>query len=187
MSTRYNLLDAALSPVDLKEMKSYLKMSNINIDDSLIKTLISSATASGEQYTGRDFRVNSYELLLDSISEREEISSALVDSIVKIQYKLSGTFTDIDSTIYYLKNLQQHSEVILAVDKSWPTDGDDIEHGFRIEFKTKAWESIDQAKLAIYKHVAHLYLNRGDCKDGSTPMKDSGAEDIYDQFIIPRI
>jgi len=186
MSTKYNLVSAASSPVELGEMKSYLKMSHTNIDDKLIKTFINSATQLGEQYTDRDFRVKTYELLLDDLSDRIKILADKVNSITKIEYTLLTVLTTIVSSTYYLKNLQQFSEVILAVDKTWPTDNDDIEQGYRIEFKTEAWEYIEEAKLAIMKHVAHLYLNRGDC-DTKNAMDLSGATYIYDQWIIPRI
>ena len=148
--------------------------------------MIDSATEYGESYTGRAFRVQTWTLLIDSFANRIVLNRNPIDTITTVKYILSGTLTTIASTVYYLKKGVQCAEVLLREDQDWPTDLDEIEHGIEVIFTTVAYRNISQIKDALYRHIAYLYANRGDC-DTKSAGKASGADAIYDQFRIARV
>lgn len=185
----YQLITLGPSPVTLAEMKLYLGIVN-NINDALIQSLIDSCTAWGEIYTARDFRVNVYDLLIDSFPTRIELRKNPVNIINNIQYIRGGIFVVVDDSIFYLKNGVQISEILLNVGEEWPQDVDEIEQAVKINFSTKAVDArkIVMAENAIKRHVAYMYENRGDCVDcGSCSGVDAANVDVLYNFMrIPR-
>jgi len=195
-------------------MKSFLKVTTTT-EDTLIQALIDSATEWGEKYTGREFRANTWELLLDAFSdfgnsserfqyqyvssnlaygcgrfatERIELKRDPVDTITDIMYlnDASGTST-VSVADYYLKKLTQSSEILLFDDKDWPTDVAEREQAITVLFVTKAYRCLNEIQNAIKLHVSNLYTNRGDCSCTELNAKESGATLFYDQFRISRV
>lgn len=185
MSHLYTRTNTAKSPVCLADVKSYLK-GPPSADDSLIQILIDSATEYGESYTGRAFRVQTWNLLIDAFAPRIAMNRNPIDAITSVKYLVSSVLTTIATSVYYLKKEVQRGLILLQEDQDWPTDLDEIEHGIEIIFTTIAYKNIDQIKNALYLHIAYLYTNRGDC-DAKSAAKASGAEAIYDQFRIARV
>lgn len=185
MSHFYTRTETKESPACLAEVKSYLK-NPPSADDSLIQVLIDSATEYGESYTGRAFRVQTWTLLIDAFAARITLNRNPIDAITSVSYIVSSVLTPIASSVYYLKQNVQCGEILLQDDQDWPTDMDEIEHGIEIIFTTVAYFKIDQIKDALYRHIAYLYANRGDCsiKDAG---EASGADGIYDQMRIARV
>jgi len=193
MSNIYQLVTPGVSPVDLNDMKSYLKLSSA-ADDDLINSMLSAATIWGENYTRREFRANSWLLLMDFFQERILIRRAPVDFIGSIQHLVSGSLVTINPSIYYLKFNHQNSEILLTENSDWPKDTDNREQAIEVSFTTKAYNGIDSIKTAITRHVAFWYSNRGDCFAGGSggcdcdhAAKGSGVTSIYDQFRIDRV
>lgn len=189
MSAVYVLKTAGTPPVSLSEMKGYLKMTTTT-DDALITMMISAATQWGEKYTGREFRANVWQLMLDFFPCRIELARDPVDTAIPavITYVVAGSPVTIDDSIYYYKKLTQSSEILLFDDEFWPTDGDDREQGIVVEFSTKAYFCLDMIKEGIMRHVAFWYRNRGDCDcDCNSAGKGSGASMFYDSFRIARV
>ncbi len=213
MSQIYELVSFGASPVLLADMKAWLKVTGTS-DDTLIQTLIDSATEWGEKYTGRDFRANQWKLLLDSfedicnsseqfqrdhllgtsiplftssITSRIELKRDPVDVVDSVQHLVSTVLVTVDAADYYLKKLTQSSEVLLFDGKDWPTDTDDREQAIEILFTTKAYRCLNEIITAIKLHVSNLYTNRGDCSDSAEAAAESGATRIYDQFRISRV
>ncbi len=185
----YELVVLGPSPVTLAEMKAYLGIVN-NINDVLIQSLINSCTSWGELYTGREFRANQYDLLIDSFPTRIELRKNPIDVINSIQYISDSIFVVVDNTIYYLKSGVQISEILLRSGDEWPQDVDEIEQAVKINFLTKAVDArkLEIAKSAIERHVAYMYENRGDCVDcGSCSGVDAANVDVLYNFMrIPR-
>ena len=162
MSDLYTRTSAGTSPVELADVKSYMKQTS-TADDDLIQVLIDSATEYGEAYTGRAFRAQIWTLLIDAFSDRIALLRNPVGVITTIKYTVSGALTLIADTVYYLKKNVQCGEVLLQEDQDWPTDLDEVEHGIEIIFTTTAYQDINRIKDALYRHIAYLYTNRGDC------------------------
>jgi len=193
MSNLYQLVTPGVSPVDLAEMRLYLKLSS-TADDDLINSMLLAATIWGENYTRRQFRVNSWSLLMDCFQERILIRRAPVDFIVSVQHLVSGSLVSVNPSIYYLKFNYQNSEILLTENSDWPEDTDNREQAIEVSFTTKPYDSIDSIKTAITRHVAFWYSNRGDCSSGGSggcdcdqAAKGSGVTSIYDQFRIDRV
>lgn len=194
MSQIYELVSFGSSPVvSLDDMKTFLKITNTSTsEETLINTLIDSATEWGEKYTGRDFRANQWRLLLDSFSdvatERIELKRDPVDVVDSVTHLVDAAPVTVTNTDYYLKKLTQSSEILLFDDKQWPTDTDDREQAIEVTFTTKAYRRcLNEIINAIKLHVANLYNNRGDCPDSDSAALNSGATLFYDQFRIVRV
>ena len=76
----YELVAYAASPVLLATLKAYLRVTATS-EDVLLQSLIDEATAWAESYTGRQFRANTWKLLLDEFADRIDIRKTPVDEV----------------------------------------------------------------------------------------------------------
>lgn len=185
MSELYELTSAGVNPVLLAEMKAYLKDPPA-VDDTFITELITAATQWGEDYTGHEFRANTWKLFIDEFTTRIIIRRSPVDSITSINHLVSDVLTLVPGTNYYLKKLLDCAEILLIDGMEWPTNTDVREHAIEIIFVTSVFPKLETIKTAIMQHVAYMYNNRGDCTC-SEAGKLSGASALYDIFTIQRI
>jgi hypothetical protein len=193
----YTRTDTGELPVLLPEAKAYLKLGSADHpDDDLVLLLLKSVTDFCEKYTGRDVRANTYTLQIDEFDDPICLK-AQVDSITSIEYRddqdTPATQT-VASSVYYLTEEQQWSEIRLDKDQEWPDGSTDVltvserKHSITITFVTKPAACIDQLKLGLLQHLAFLYENRGDCNvTPANAVKLSGANYLYDQVRISRI
>jgi uncharacterized phiE125 gp8 family phage protein len=185
----YDLVSQSAAPVSLSTLKTYLKLSGTS-EDAILTLMLEQATECGEKYTGRSFRVQTWDVFRDYFDyDSFEIRLSPVDSIDSITYiNESDVPTVVDSSIYYLKKGQWFSEIVLKTGEAWPSDVKDIEQAITFRVSTikypKATSSID---MGILQHVAYVYSNRGDCSCDNKSMKDSGAKSCYDAFRISRV
>ena len=186
MSDIYTLTAPGAVPVSLVDMKAYMKVTS-DSDNDLITSMLSAATTWGENYTGRDFRANTWKLDTDAFASRMPLRRAPVASITTVKHLVSDALETVDAVVYYLKKYTQFAEILLNVDKSWPTDTDEREQVIEIVFVTEAYRDIDAIKTAIKRCVIFWYQNRGDCSDIKQAVKGSGVTAIYDQFRIDRV
>lgn len=194
MSDLYSLKTAGAVPVALDDMKLYMKVT-ATADDDLITSMLATATTYGENYTGREFRANTWTLLTDEFLDRMCLNRAPVASITSIKHLVSDVLETVANTVYYLKKNLQFAEGLLREDQSWPTDTDTREHAVEIEFVTETYRDVDAIATAIKRHVAYWYSNRGDCAGSGggagcscgDAAKSSGVTAIYDQFRISRV
>lgn len=183
----YELTALAASPVLLATMKSYMRVSGTS-EDTLIQSLIDVATDWCESYTGRQFRANEWQLLLDDFSARIDINKTPVDTIDSITHTVSGSPVTVAAATYYLKHLQQLDEVLLADGKDWPTDTDEREQAIVINFTCKPYaRALSRFVNAVMQFVSYLYENRGDCECDGASATASGATKILNQFRIARV
>lgn len=190
MSDFYTLATPGPPAVSLVDAKSYLKLpKDVHPDDGLVKLLTEQASENAETFTGRDLRVNTWELLRDTFDTRMCLNRDPVDSITSVQRKVDGNFLTVSASVYYLKKSQQFSEVLLDEDQEWPDDMDEIEHTVKVTFATVAHSRLAEARAAILKHVAYLYENRGDCDplSNSGGFVLSGAADALMRMRIARV
>jgi hypothetical protein len=103
---------------------------------------------------------------------------------------MDDAFVAVDSSIYYLKNGLQITEILLKEGEIWPQDVDDIEQAIKINFDT---EFVGPRKLqlaidAIKRHVSYMFENRGDCVECSACAGSDAANvtGLYDMLRIPR-
>jgi uncharacterized phiE125 gp8 family phage protein len=195
MSDFYDLVSQDSAPVSLADMRNYLKIpASVTTDDALITALIDAATEYGEKYTGRSFRVQTFNLLLDEFSSRICLRRSPVDAITHVKHLVSDVQVTVATTVYYLKIRQQWSEILLADGEEWPDDTDEREQAIEIQFTTTKYAKADSLiDAAIMRHVAYIYMNRGECEDcsGANNIYDAGAKSganaLYNTFRISRV
>lgn len=196
MSGVYVLDDAGASPVKLSEAKEHLRLHS-DADEALVQLLVNVATEAAEDYTRRDFRANTWKLLLDEFdSDGICLRRDPVASVTSITHIVSGSPVTVAASTYYLKRGVVDSLILLAEDESWPTDTDVREQAIEVTFATMAHRRVESAKEAILRMVAHLYENRGDdaqlqrAGPGTSAVdlvRASGASAILDQFRVSRV
>ncbi len=181
------------NPLSLATVKQALKLSTIK-DDGFITSLMSAVIAFGEGYVGREFRANTFTVLLDVFSERIRLKKSQTTSITSIKYYDQSTPSSVQqtvsNTVYYLKQSKSWSDVILNTAQDWPTDVDDLqaEHRIEITFVTRADpEYLDLYKQSMIRHISYLYQNRGDCEVDEKSVRLSGAAELYGIMGMPRI
>jgi len=173
------------SPLSLKPTKQALKVT-ASADDTVLQNIINAVTQFGENYTGREFRASTWNLLQDDFEEVIQICRDPVDSITSITYLLNGVQIAIPATDYYLVRHQQYSEIELEAGKFWP-EVDDRKQSVNIEFVTKSYYLESEILESLTRHTAYLYENRGDCPDTAEAAKLLGITNFYGQFRITRI
>ena len=182
-----------LVPVD--EAADFLKVTD-TIEHPLIAAIVAAATKHCETYTGRDVRANEYELLRDGFSDDTDSSillrASLVASVTEVARMVSGTFTVVASSVYYLEPALSCARVNLVFNQLWPTDLDTRAQNVRVRFKTKGHKDLDLCRAGILRHVALMHADRGDMEAPKSSAqggaistlaintaKQSGAEQIY--------
>lgn len=187
MAKVYNIVTNGTPPITLSEAKAFMKVTRAS-EDTLIKTFIDAATQYGQRYTGREFCANTWRLKLDCFETKIEILRSPIATLDSFTYKVAGVATAVPSANYYLKQGQTRSWIVLASGESWPTNGDEIEQGIVATFTTSAYaEGINQIKLALLRCVTYMYKNRGDCDDVGVAALMSGAAEVYNTLIVPRV
>lgn len=183
----YELVAYATSPVSLADMKTYLRISGSS-EDALIQSLIDAATAWSEDYTGRQFRENTWKLLLDEFADRIDIRRSPVKEITSITHIVSGVPAIVAASTYYLKHLTQLAEVLLVDGEDWPTTTDEREQAITVFFTAAVYaRALGRFNDAVKRLVAYLYENRGDCTCDTESAIASGASAILGQFRIARV
>lgn len=191
----YELTRKAKCPVDLAEMKSYLKIpTSVTLDDDLISTFIGIATDYAEKYTARDVRANRWTLFLDEFPSRICLRRDRINKIISITRLVSTVATTVTVSTYYLKRATQRTEILLNEGQDWPTDQDAVEHSIEVLFQTEANPLYqDEILGGIFKHVAFMYENRGDCPpplgigSSTDAAVSSGSTKLYDHARIARV
>jgi hypothetical protein len=182
---------AANLAVPLDEVKLWLKVSGLTLDDE-ITSLIKSATRTAEQITRREMINKGFRTFRDQFSDYAhsygtysalipygrtrsyrpgiELRKSSLQSLDSIEYLKSGVWTLVDSDIYYVTAENEYSRILLVEGESWPTDLDNREQAVRIDFTAGYGADSDSVpedlKTAIKMHVANAFANRGDCVEG---------------------
>lgn len=112
----------ATEPVSSTEAKLHLKVDG-STDDTLIAALISAARILCEDFQGRGYITQTWELTLDAFPESPfELPRAPLASVVSIKYKdAAGVETTMAATDYVLDLSSEPGRVALADGKSWPS------------------------------------------------------------------
>lgn len=158
---RYELSSIVDSdPLDLSLVKSYLKVPT-NDDDTLIQLLINKSIAFVESYVGRELRTKVWLAYFDSFTETLYLRKNIVEEVNEIQYVYGGYSLTLDPSTYTLSRNHLYACVDLAPNMSWP-DTDTTPDSVMVRFTTRATDKIDQVRVAMMQHIAHMYENRGD-------------------------
>jgi uncharacterized phiE125 gp8 family phage protein len=114
--------------VSLAEAKEHLRVTE-STDDTLITSMITAATETAEQHTGRAIMPQTWELTLDSFPEAFELTRLPVASVTSLKYYDSdGVLTTMAGADYTLDIADDFgfAYVVPAYDGVWPTSRDQI-------------------------------------------------------------
>jgi len=119
---------AAALAVSLVEAKAHLRVT-VADDDTLITALITAATETAEQMTGRAIMPQTWELALDAFPDAFELTRTPVASVTSLKYTDSaGVLTTLDAVTYTLDAAHDFgpASVVPAYGLAWPAARDQI-------------------------------------------------------------
>jgi len=160
---RYEINSFGALPISVATAKDYLKVETA-ADDNMITKLVDGVTVFAERHTGRELRINQWRAFDDDFpSSCWEIRRTPIATIDDIQYIVSGGSVIVADTIYELNRSDLYPIIRLSNDQSWPTDIDpNLTDAVLINFTTQADKRIDEIIMAMLRHIADVYENRGD-------------------------
>lgn len=181
--------------VSLVLVKEHLKLDASDASqDSYLTILIKAATKFGENYTKRTFINTTFLTYLSDFCSCIELRKSKVSTISFIKYLKDEVLTTVDTDIYYLTDESGFAHILLADQKTYPTDVDIHAQAVQIQFVAGygADDSFipDELKLALLNHIAAMYEKRGDCCKGASNgsmFLPTLSKDAYDQFRIEDI
>lgn len=119
---------AAALAVSLVEAKAHLRVTVVD-DDALINALITAATETAEQMTGRALMPQIWELTLDAFPAAFELTRTPVASVTSLKYTNSaGVLTALDGAAYTLDTASDFGPayVVPAYGLAWPAARDQV-------------------------------------------------------------
>lgn len=157
-------------PVTLAEAKAHLRVTITN-DDDLIDALIQAARVQAENYTGRAFVTQTWDLKLDAFPEVIEVPLPPLISVSSVKYTdTDGVQQTLATSGYTVDTTAQPGRIVPAFDDDWPdTRGhiNDVEVRFVAGYGAPAAvpAAIRQALLLI---LGELYERRENAIVGTT-------------------
>ena len=119
---------AAALAVSLVEAKAHLRVT-VADDDTLITALITAATETAEQMTGRALMPQTWELTLDAFPAAFELTRTPVASVTSLKYyDGAGVLTTLDGADYTLDTAHDFGPayVVPAYGLAWPASRDQV-------------------------------------------------------------
>jgi uncharacterized phiE125 gp8 family phage protein len=171
----------------IDDVRTHLRLSMTYPSDAYLTMLINAAIECGQNYTRRVFFTTGFTTYLDYFEREIELKRSPLIAVSSFEYKVSGSFTTVDSSLYYQSLETDYSKIILNQNKYYPTDGDSEVQSIKIIFTAGYGTEISDIPpsiyLAILNHIAALYENRGDCDAASIASSlPNTSRAIYNSF-----
>ncbi len=166
----------ATYPITLAEAKAQIREVATDFDDE-ITAFIKAATAHAEEFTGRAFIDQTWELTYDAFPANElQIPKPPLIEVVSVKYDdANGDEQTLDGSLYVV-DAQSEPAWLVPADNLWPTPFDGI-NSVRIRFRagyldTASSPQVENVpwdiKAAIKLFVGSLYANREHMVIGQT-------------------
>jgi hypothetical protein len=172
---RYQIETYGDDPISLADIKRYMKI-DTDDDDTVISAIASSVFNYAEQITGRNVRANVWLAFPEEFSDGLILNRMNIET-VEVSYVLDGANNILDPQTYWLKKGVLNSCLMLVDGYSWPSV--DREDSIMIRFEVSTDYMLPQMIIAMLRHIALAYENRGD-ELSSTYY----SVDIYRQFML---
>ena len=110
----------SVEPLDLAEVKLQRRVSGTD-DDVELSRLISGARQYAENYTGRSFITQTWDLFLDKFESKIEIPMPRLQSVTTVKYTdTDGNQQTLSSSLYTVNTNAEPGYIIPAYNESWP-------------------------------------------------------------------
>jgi uncharacterized phiE125 gp8 family phage protein len=183
-------------PIALADVKEHLLLDPTDtLQDNNLTRMIRAAASFCESYTRRTLLITEFRTFRNLFTSTIELRRSPFKLLNSFQYSVSGSFTDVDSSLYYTTQEIDFSNILLVKDELYPIDIDEKFQSVKIEFNAGyATDSTElstlqpQLYLAILNHIAALFENRGDCD--AAPIMSSlpnASKMFYDSIRILEI
>jgi len=151
--------------ISTTDAKNFLKVDTTD-DDDLIDKLVVAATESAQEYTNRFFLNTIIEQHGTTFADLSELykSPAVETSWLKY-YDTDNVEQTLASSVYYLNDVIQPSQITLAVDQSWPSIADRqnaVSIKYTVGYGAATTDVPDAIIQAVYLTIGHWYANRQD-------------------------
>lgn len=167
--TPYRLVETAApeaEPVDLEELKAYLRVDH-DADDDLLDTFIAAAREYAEIACGRSFIERGYSLFLDAWPESRALTlprPPLLEVTAINIYEENNTSAEFSDDYYFVDAMGAPGRVVLSSSAAAPTPGRDV-NGIEVQFTAGygdvATDVPAQLRAAMMQVAAFMYENRG--------------------------
>lgn len=166
---------AETNPVTLVEAKKHLRVTDDD-DDDFIAAIITAATRHAEEFTGRAFIDQTWEITLDEFPTNEiELKKPPLIEVVSVKYDDgNGDEMTLDPSGYVVDGISEPGWVVLS--GNWPTTFDSI-NAVRVRFRagyldsgvSPAEENVPlDIKQAIMLEVGTFYAQRETIRIGDS-------------------
>lgn len=155
---------AAGDPVSLAEAKVHLRVDGTD-EDTLITSLIGSATLEAEHLMGRAVMPQKWQVMLDGFASSIDLPRPTVSGVDSVKYvdATTGTLTTLSSTVYQVVAGSDYSaRIVLAYGQSWPSSRAQPE-SVQVIFSTGYQDAAsvpEPIKTWIKLRVGTMYANR---------------------------
>ena len=179
-------------PVTLAEAKAHLRVDSTD-EDALITSMITSATETAEQITGRAIMPQTWELTLDGFPSEFELTRVPVASVTSVKYlDLDGAQQTLSNALYLVRTADDFgfAKVAPAYNTEWPLAQDSFDsvalryvagyaNAAAVPESIKAWVKLTVS--AMYENrEAEAYSSRA----VSTTVKMSFVDGLLDRYKV---
>ena len=177
-------------PVSLELVKEHLRLGlDDDSQDSYLTFFIESAWLCFEEITKRTLLDTTFETFRNFLNPALQLRRSPFINLVSFQYTVNAVLVDVDPLLFYIFEKNQYSYILLRESKSYPSNGDDILQGIKIQFSAGFTAPLSpehsDIKLALLNHISALYENRGDCDKASIESSlPNTSRFIYNKYKI---
>jgi uncharacterized phiE125 gp8 family phage protein len=146
-------------PITRAEAKAHCRVDGTG-EDSLIDSYIAAATAHVESYTGRAIVQQTWELVLDDLTDAILIPKGPVQSVTYIHYfDTDEVEQTLNAALYSVDNVSDPAWVVRLADASYPEVAEGVNNVI-VRFVAGYSAVPPEIKAAVFLLVAHFYDNR---------------------------
>lgn len=160
--------------LSITEINEHLKTDFVSFAaDPYLSVMAKAVEKFGENFTKRTFLNKGYRLYLDFWSAIFLLERSPFVEIDSVKYlDADGAEQAVAVAEYYNNFAEFYTNLIFESTFTFPTLSDRVQ-SVRVEFTAgygfDSTELPQDLKMAMLNHLAELYANKGDCKNGATP------------------
>lgn len=163
MKFKYTIENPSVEPITLVDAKVFLKLDDFTEDDDLVSSLISAAREYCEDFTCRILAKREVVQMFDAPMSLDNLLAFPTKELTKLEFKQSGTFTEVDVSIYIVDGDEIQSYISLIGGESWP-DVDAGKSTIRATYQSGFDPLPAKIKIAMQKLISTWYDDRYDGK-----------------------